>query len=108
MPYTAPIAIRNDLVAAKLETTYGTDAVPSPTVNAVRISKRAWSSITPGYEWPILRDDVANQSFIPIQAAAAHGQKAPLSLMWELNALGTTSTTPALPAPPPLSPPPCA
>src|SRR5207248_8908143 len=58
-------------------------------------SKRAWNSIAPGYEWPNLRDDVANNSFIPIQAAQARGGRARLSLMWELKGLGTTYTTAA-------------
>ncbi len=96
MPYVQPIPIRNDLVAAKIEgASYGTDAVPTAGANAVRISKRAWNSITPGYEWPNLRDDVANNSFVPIQAAQARGQKARLSLMWELKGLGATYTTAA-------------
>src|SRR5258706_14124386 len=95
MPYVAPIAIRGDLVAVKKETTYGTDAVPGATTDAVRIWKRAWSSIQAGFEFPNLRDDVANNSFIPIQAAAARGMRAKLTLQWELKGLGTTYTTSA-------------
>lgn len=97
MPYVAPIAIRGDLVAAKAEPagTYGTDSVPGATTDAVRIVKRGWNSIQPGFEFPNLRDDAANNSFIPIQAAGARGQKARWSLEWELKGLGTTYTTAA-------------
>lgn len=95
MPYVAPIPIRGDLVAAKKETAYATDAVPGATTDAVRIVKRGWNSIQPGFEWANKRDDAANNSFIPIQAAAAAGKKARLSLEWELKGLGTTYTTSA-------------
>jgi len=95
MPYVAPIPIRGDLVAAKQETTYATDPVPGATTDAVRIVKRGWNSIQPGFAFPNLRDDAANNSFIPIQAAGARGQKAKLSLEWELKGLGTTYTTSA-------------
>src|SRR6266568_4204568 len=95
MAYVQPIAIRGDLVAAKKETTYGTDSTPGATTDAVRISKRAWSSIQPDFEWPNLRDEAANNSFIPIQAAAARGMKARLTLQWELKGLGTTYTSAA-------------
>lgn len=97
MPYVAPIPIRHDLIAAKIEglSTYGTDSVPTAGSNSLRISKRGWNSITPRFEFPNLRDDVSNQSFIPIQAAFARGMSARLSIMWELKGLGATYTTSA-------------
>ena len=93
MPYVAPIPIRGDTIAAKLETTYGTDIVPAVATDAVRIAKRGWNSIQPDFAFPNLREDAANNSFIPIQAAGARGQKARLALEWELKGLGATYTT---------------
>lgn len=95
--YVQPIPIRHDLIAAKLEgpTTYGTDAVPTAGANAVRTSQRVWSSLQDGYEFNNLRDDTANNSFIPMQAAQARGGRLRATIMWELKGLGTTYTTAA-------------
>jgi hypothetical protein len=93
MTYVQPIGIRGDLVACKKETTYGTDITPGPTTDAVRINKRAWNSIAHDFEWANLRDEAANNSFVPIQAAAARGMKARLTLGWELKGLGATYTS---------------
>lgn len=48
-----------------------------------------WTTLIPDAEWANLRDDVANGQFIPPPAAAAWGQKAKLSIQWELKGLGS-------------------
>jgi hypothetical protein len=90
--YISPIVARAEAVAAKLETTYATDPVPTASANLVRVSKRAWNSLIADYEWPNLRDEVANNSFIPLVSAFPQGLKARISLMWELKGLGSAYT----------------
>lgn len=96
MTYVAPNPIRFEALAAKLETTYGTDPVPTAAANGVRLSDRVFSGLIPSAEWPNLRDDVMNQSLIPLAAAAAHGQKAQIDIAWELKGLGSDYTSAAV------------
>lgn len=96
MAYIAPIVARAEAIAAKIESAYGTDPVPTAALNLVRISKRAWSSLVADYEWPNLRDDVANNSFIPLPSAFPAGLKARLSIQWELKGLGADYTSSAV------------
>ncbi len=93
MPYVAPVVARAEACAVKLESTYGTDPVPTAASNSVRLARRAWSSITPGYEWPNLRDEVMNNSFIPLVSALPAGLKCRVNLGWELKGLGADYTS---------------
>jgi hypothetical protein len=93
MAYVSPIVARAESVAAKIESVYATDPVPTAALNAVRVSKRAWNSLIADYEWPNLRDDAANNSFIPLASAFPAGLKARLSLQWELKGLGADYTS---------------
>lgn len=92
MTYVAPKPIRLYALAAKLEVTYGTDPVPTAATNAVRLARPLWPLLIPTMEWANLRDDVANNSFIPLAAAAAHGQKVKLQIPWELKGVGAAYT----------------
>lgn len=89
MPYQAPLPIRLEAAATKIETTYGTDPVPTAVANAVRLADRVWTTITPDAEFPNLRDDTVNNSYIPLAAAAAAGQKAEINIVWEFKGLGS-------------------
>jgi hypothetical protein len=89
MAYVAPIVARAEALAAKLETTYATDPVPTAGANAVRLAARAWSSFTVGYEWANLRDDVMNNAYVPLVSASPAGQKVRFNLQWELKGLGS-------------------
>jgi hypothetical protein len=93
VPYISPNPIRLESCAAKIETTYGTDPVPTAASNAVRLSDRLFSGLIPSAEWPNLRDDAATGTYIPLAAAAAHGQKAKLVLQWEIKGLGSAYTS---------------
>lgn len=89
MAYVAPIVARAEAVAAKIESGYGTDSVPTASANGVRLSRRAWSSLRVGYNWPNLRDETMNQSFIPLPGAIPAGARGQLTLGWELKGLGS-------------------
>lgn len=92
MAYVAPKPIRLYALAAKIESTYATDPVPTAATNAVRLAKPLWPVIIPTMEWANLRDDAANNSFIPLAAAGAHGQKCRLIIPWELKGVGVAYT----------------
>lgn len=89
MAYQAPFPIRLEAAAVKLETTYATDAVPTAATNAVRLSDRIWTSLIPDAEFPNLRDEVVNNQYIPLAAAAAAGQKCDITIVWEAKGLGS-------------------
>jgi len=88
MPYVAPIPIRAQAAAIKIETTPYTDVVPTAAANGWRLARGIWSGITPSMEWANLRDDAVNNSFIPLQAAFAQGQKVKFQFAWEFKGLG--------------------
>src|SRR5258707_3374581 len=89
MPYVAPLPIRLEAGAAKLETAYLTDPVPTAAANAVRLSDRVWTTLVPDAEFPNLRDETMNNSYLPLAAAFAQGQKAKLTVVWEFKGLGS-------------------
>ncbi|HEX7050175.1 MAG TPA: hypothetical protein VF188_08250 [Longimicrobiales bacterium] len=83
-----PKPIRLDGLLAKVETTYGEDAAPSPATDAVRVSERVWSSITLEYAFPGRRDDAASGSLIPLGPVPRKGRIVTVNIAWEARGAG--------------------
>jgi len=84
-----PQIFRLDGVQAKSEgASYSVDASPT-TTDAVRIARRLGSQIELDYEWENLRDEVANNSIIPVDPALPRGRKAKVTIDWEVKGAGS-------------------
>lgn len=84
-----PEVYRLDGLQAKNEgASYGVDAAPT-TTDAVRIARRLGSQIELDYEWENLRDEVANNSIVPVDPALPRGRKAKVTVDWEVKGAGS-------------------
>src|SRR5437588_2503823 len=81
-----PYRERVRLLLAKIETTSGVDAVPSPTTNAVRTVGMPLVRI--GYLEPGLRDDVQTGVLISTARAAAAGRFGTVDVTMEVLGSG--------------------
>ena len=63
--------------------------MPTAATNGWRLARGIFNAITPSMEWPNLRDEAVNNSFIPLAAAFAQGQKVKFTLGWEFKGLGS-------------------
>lgn len=84
-----PTALRIEALAAKLESTYATDAVPDASTDAVRGSERMWTLLNVDHAFPNRRDDVVNNSLRPAPPAARKGRFVTFELPWELRGAGS-------------------
>ena len=62
-------SMRLDGFAAKVETTYGTDIVPVPATDAVRVSERVFSNLTISHAFENTREDAASGSLFTLAPA---------------------------------------
>lgn len=89
--------LRLDGLLAKLETTYGTDSVPTVGSDAVRVSRRLWSQIQVDYAWENLRSDVASGLIIPVKPALPRGRFVRMDIFWEVKGAGIDAAPEASP-----------
>lgn len=80
-----PNPIRIEGLLAKIESSYGVDPTPVVGSDAVRVSDRLWSSITPGYAWENTRDEMVSGSNVPPPPAVPRGRNVSLDIGWELK-----------------------
>lgn len=83
-----PQPLRLDGLRAKVETTYGTDAVTTAG-DAVRVSERLWSRVTVEHRWLNLREQAATGTLMPLPPAAARGRVATVEVFWETRGAGS-------------------
>jgi len=97
-----PESILIDGLLAKEETSYGTDAVPTPSTDAVRLSERIWPKMTPQWAFPNERDDVATGGIIPAEPHNPKGRIIELDFEVELKGSGAAYSSSVLPETDPL------
>lgn len=97
MAFVAPLVLRLDGLSAAVEATYGTDAAPVVTTNAIRPGKRIWPQLKIEYRKKNLRDDAASGALVPLPPTVAAQRVGTLRFDWELRGLGSayTGTLPA-------------
>lgn len=85
------IRIRLDALLAKIEGTYGTDAVPVAADDGVRLSERVWSNLRIEHAFDGDRRDVTNSSaIVEAQPAPRIGRTATLEIAWDARGAGAT------------------
>jgi len=97
-----PLVLRLDGVSAKIESTYGTDAAPVATANALRLNGRLWPGTVLDFAMPNSRKDVANSSIVAATPAAARGRKIRFRIPWEIKGAGSAYAANNLPEADPL------
>src|SRR5690242_5198398 len=89
MPVLTPLPTRRLTgMLCKVETTYGTDAVPVVGTDGCRISGNFWNVIKPSFAWPNLRLDQATGTIFPATAGIPHGSEAAIDVMVEVRGPG--------------------
>jgi hypothetical protein len=81
--------LRLDGLLAKTQPTIDVDSVPVVGTNAVRVSRRLWSTLTPIYKWENLRADVASGSIVPVAPALPRGRYFKLDIFHEVTPIGS-------------------
>lgn len=92
-----PEVLRLDGLLVKNQPTPGVDSVPVVGTNAVRVSRRLWSTLTYDYNWENLRTDVASGSIIPIKPALPRGRYVKLDIFHEVTPMGSDVAPPGSP-----------
>jgi hypothetical protein len=81
--------IRLDGLLAKVETTYGADAAPTPSADGVRLVSRLWPGIGYAYRWANERDEVASGGLIAPPPALPAGRVYTLEFGTEVKGAGS-------------------
>lgn len=92
-----PIPVRLDGMLAKVESTYGTDAVPVVGTDGVRVSQRLWSSLRVSNAWENLRQDAVTGTIYPPVPAVPHGRTVDIEVFWEAKGAGSDLPVEAAP-----------
>lgn len=83
-----PEVLRLDGLLVKVQPTPGVDAVPVVGTDAVRVSRRLWSTITVDYNWENLRSETASGSIVPVKPTLPRGRKVKIDIFWEAKGAG--------------------
>src|SRR6267378_2613922 len=89
--------IRLDGLLAKIETTYGTDAVPVVGTNAVRISERIWSSFRILENWPNTNEEASAGTIFGTTPGGPRGRYVEFTAAWQTRGHGSDNPVEADP-----------
>ena len=98
-----PTSILLEGLAAKVESTYGTDATPDPASDAIRVADRLWTGVRPVYAFPNTREDVATSGLIEAPPGLPAGRLVETDVVVELTGAGAAYSS-ATPVRPPVDP----
>jgi hypothetical protein len=96
------LRLKLDALAAKVETTYATDIVPTAAANAIRLSERLFPVLRISSQFPNLREDAANGQLGPPPPLAKHGRFVEIDFGVELTGYGAAYSSSNKPAASPL------
>ena len=82
-------SLKLDGLLAKVESTYGTDSVPTPAENGVRMSERLWGSLTVSHQYENTRENAMSGTLVPRRKGPSVGETAAIEV--PVEALGAHS-----------------
>lgn len=81
--------LRLHALAAKKESSYGTDPTPTATDNAVRVNGPLWSTLQVTHQYANLREDAASGGITPVRPGTPKGRIVNLEIAWEAKGGGS-------------------